>query len=112
MYTETSDQEEGDKALIRTYPMHAEGNCKLTFYFFMSGKTEGELNVYYAASDGSSDQKVLFHRQHDQGIGWKKALIDLSSISVNFVVIFEGAFILFYYCSYDCLTVQASNLCL
>ena len=92
MYIEASDQQEGDKARISTFPMTVSrhGVCNMKFYYYMHGTFEGELNIYTKLSES---EKQLFHLKGDQGLGWKQANVDISYSSVSgetFTIIFEG----------------------
>lgn len=95
MYIEASDQQEGDKAQISTFPITASntGACNLMFYYYMSGSTEGALNVY-AITTATGSRTTEFQKQNDQGAGWKQAVIDLSHMAGRgtFTIMFEGSY--------------------
>ena len=71
-----------------TRARRATGDCRMRFFYHMSGAHIGKLNIYIATTYGQPGNKV-WSMSGDKGSQWLRGEVQLSS-SANFQVIIEG----------------------
>ncbi|XP_077864143.1 MAM and LDL-receptor class A domain-containing protein 1-like [Saccoglossus kowalevskii] len=91
MFVETAHSSQfGTKAefISEHFKLGRADSC-LMFAYSMYGKGAGDLYVYYIESNNPNNRELIFSAYGNQGVGWKRAQIDIHS-TVEFQIVFEG----------------------
>ncbi|XP_071499310.1 MAM and LDL-receptor class A domain-containing protein 1-like [Diadema antillarum] len=90
MYMEASQpQRPGDRARLISPPLSSNGQriC-LHFYFYMKGRDMGALSVKWLTP--TAPEKEIYRAKTKLADRWQSAYVDISFVSDNYQVIFEG----------------------